>query len=206
MLRKCYRTSSGQVFVLVCLQMSTLLLLAWLELALKLSSNLENASTFDRTFNALQVAVNGTSSLHGEDPTHYKSCFAKSGSIYSDVPQGTIQERPFTQPPCTAPTPHSLGLCFGYTQMGHKGRCRAAVACFEAVHMARGLAVSRFLRQIESVSVVRAVRQTGRERPGKRCLGGVLFSIMAPVQILGMSVISVSLRLCIRAIWEGIDR
>lgn len=90
--------------------------------------------------------MNGNYSLHGELIT---ACFAKSGSIYGDLPQDTQYKTLLTNLLALPQRLFLLGLCFGYTQIGHKGRCRAAVACFEAVHMARGLAVSRFLRQIE---------------------------------------------------------
>jgi hypothetical protein len=69
--------------------------------------------------------------------------FAKSGSITMICLR--TPQNPYYQPPCTAPTP--LLLCFASVTHITKGGA-ATVACFEAVHMARGLAVPDFLRQI----------------------------------------------------------
>jgi len=101
------------------------------------------------------------------------TCFAKSGSITIDLPASGHEQNPYL-PTSPFALPQRLHfLCFASVTHITKGSA-AAVACFEAVHMARGLAEPDFLRQItERVSAVRALRQTGRWKPRERCLGGI---------------------------------
>jgi hypothetical protein len=118
-----------------------------------------------------RVAINGNSSLYGR----YQSTvtFRKKWFNYNDLPQD-IKQNPF---PTSLHCPNASFSCASlrlHTQVAKGGA--ATVACFEALHMARGLECQIFAADQENVSAVRALRQTGRESPRKNCLVGLLFS------------------------------
>lgn len=96
------------------------------------------------------------------------SRFAKSGCNCLRPSQS-----PRYQPPCTAPTPlFSCASLRLHTRTSHKGRCSGRCLFRGAPH-GSWIGSARFLRQIESVSVVRALRQTGSKSARKSCLDGM---------------------------------
>jgi hypothetical protein len=97
------------------------------------------------------------------------ACFAKSGSI--TVICLRTQQNPYYQPPCTAPTPLSLVLRFGYTPHAHKSQ-RALLVSRRSTWLVDWQSQIFCGRSQKSVSAVRALRQTGRWIRGRAASEG----------------------------------
>jgi len=131
-----------------------------------------------RTSKTLRGAMDGNSFLARQhNLNHSTARFAKKWFNYENVASGRKIE-PFlpTSLHCPNASFSSCASLRSHISLQQRGGA-AAVACFEPAPHGSGIGRPRFFRgkkQIESVSAVRAVRQTGRWNPRKNGLGGIM--------------------------------
>lgn len=151
-----FRTDCLEISIALCTSTLYYSTFAWPELALKLSLNLENASinatrhmysASNHCSKNIEYLLDNTrgnwnSSLHGTYPAY--STFREKWFNHNVLPQDI--RKPLL--PTSFALPQRLFSCASLRLHTTCAQVTATVACFEAVHMARGLAVPDFLRQI----------------------------------------------------------
>ena len=179
-----FRTDCLEISIALCTSTLYYSTFAWPELALKLSLNLENASinatrhmysASNHCSKNIEYLLDNTrgnwnSSLHGTYPAY--STFRKKWFNHDDLPQDTTE--PLLPTSLHCPNASSLVLRFGYTPHAHKSQ-RPLLVSRRSTWLADWQSQIFCGRSQKSVSAVRALRQTGRWDPRKRCLGGLLF-------------------------------